>query len=229
MDGTGAYEREGRLLLSLAKKTNDAGEHYPVWGTCLGFELMGLHESGENILSSCDSHDQALPLEFVNDSLIINTSKLFHSLSLEQMKILSTKNVTFNFHRKCITKESFENTRLKDTFNILSMNKDKNGKEFISSFESKKYPMYGVQFHPEKNIYEFVNQKELYTQIPHDSEAIAIAQYFGNFFVNQCRLNNHTWSENFSQNFPLIYSFKPEHTIDYENFEQMYFFQRSAY
>ena len=82
----------------------------------------------------------------------------------------------------------------------------------IASFEAKRYPFYGLQFHPEKNIYEW-NQPS----IPKTAQAIQVinnslffhlcilklglkaaqimnynfahaqqvGQYFGEFFVNQ--------------------------------------------
>lgn len=44
-----------------------------------------------------------------------------------------------------------ENKKLMKNFNILSLNEDHEGNVFISSAEHKSYPIYGVQFHPEKN------------------------------------------------------------------------------
>lgn len=223
-----AYEREGRILLQLAQDLNDRSVYFPVWGTCLGFELMALHFTGKNVLSSCNSYDQTLPLDFTLEKEQLRKSKLFNSVSDEIFNVFSTQNVTFNYHKKCLTRETFNNTPLKDTFDVLSLNHDKNGLEFISTFEAKEYPMYGVQFHPEKNIYEFVNQKHNHATIPHDFNAVLASQYFANFFVNECRKNNHTWdAEKDASSYPLIYSFTPEHTIEVESFEQMYFFKRT--
>lgn len=64
---------------------------------------------------------------------------------------------------------------------MLSLNHDRNGTEFISSLESVDYPFYGVQFHPEKNAYEW----KIGTRIPHSKEAVVITQYFADFFVNE--------------------------------------------
>jgi len=44
---------------------------------------------------------------------------------------------------------------LKEFFEILSISLDHNNKEFISAIEAKEYPFYGIQFHPEKNAYEW--------------------------------------------------------------------------
>lgn len=52
--------------------------------------------------------------------------------------------------------------------------------EFISSVEHKKYPFYGVQFHPEKNAFEWTIES-----IPHSADAILVEQFYGNFFVNE--------------------------------------------
>jgi gamma-glutamyl hydrolase len=37
---TDGYATAGRELYRLAEQKNDAGLYFPVWGTCLGFELL---------------------------------------------------------------------------------------------------------------------------------------------------------------------------------------------
>lgn len=40
---------------------------FPVWGTCLGFEMLGLISTGGSpYLARCDSNDQALALELLD-------------------------------------------------------------------------------------------------------------------------------------------------------------------
>ena len=63
----------------------------------------------------------------------------------------------------------------------MSLNHDKNGLEFISTIEHITYPFYGIQFHPEKNIYEWVDGKN----IPHGKNATIVSQYFANFFIEE--------------------------------------------
>jgi hypothetical protein len=69
-----------------------------------------------------------------------------------------------------------------DQWRILSVS-EYNGTQFISSFEHKKYPFYGVQFHPEKNAFEWKVES-----IPHSAESISAQQFFGNFLVNEGKL-----------------------------------------
>lgn len=70
-----------------------------------------------------------------------------------------------------------------DTFlNPLATSLDDRNLTFVASFEARNYPIWGVQFHPEKNIYEW---GESYKSIPHSLNAVHVGQYFGSFFVNQ--------------------------------------------
>lgn len=38
--GAGDYRRVGKIILDKALEFNDAGQFFPVWGTCLGFEFL---------------------------------------------------------------------------------------------------------------------------------------------------------------------------------------------
>jgi gamma-glutamyl hydrolase len=71
--------------------------------------------------------------------------------------------------------------KLNADWRFPTTNEDSTGLEFISALEHSRYPIYGLQFHPEKNIYEW----GLGRYQPHSEEAIRAAQYFGNFFVNE--------------------------------------------
>ncbi len=43
--GTTEYTEFGRKVFEYAKKLNDEGQYLPVWGTCLGFEDLGMYAS----------------------------------------------------------------------------------------------------------------------------------------------------------------------------------------
>ena len=66
-----------------------------------------------------------------------------------------------------------------DEWRVLSVTSYE-GIEFISSTEHRVYPFYGVQFHPEKNAFEWTIES-----IPHSADAILVEQFYGNFFVNE--------------------------------------------
>ena len=60
------YFEAGSFLLNLSKKTNENGEYFPVWGTCLGFEMMILSISGSpKTLSLFNSTNHSMKLKFL--------------------------------------------------------------------------------------------------------------------------------------------------------------------
>ena len=46
----------------------------------------------------------------------------------------------------------------------LSWNYERKGLRYVSSIEAREYPFIGVQFHPEKNIFEWIYREP---RIPH--------------------------------------------------------------
>lgn len=148
-------------------------------------------------------------------------SKLFSPASNEIIDIFKEK-VTYNSHQYCITKENFTAFGLSDKFDILAANKDRNDLEFISAFESKSYPFYSIQFHPEKNQFEFILGKD----IPHSMKAVQMSQYFANFFVEEARKNDNSFGDWLQEQKALIYNYNPVFTgLQNSSYEQVYVFK----
>ena len=86
LTGDGGYAEVGELFFDLAKEANDAGDTFPIWGTCNGFELLTvLSSKGQPRLTDCYSHDQAVPLNFLTgwkDSNVFSSVRLRHSIHI---------------------------------------------------------------------------------------------------------------------------------------------------
>lgn len=109
---------------------------------------------------------------------------------------------------------------------ILSTNNDREGFTFISAMEHKLYPIYGVQFHPEKNAFEF---KENYG-ISHSRSGIQAMQHLSNFFVDECKKNEHSFSDKELEMNSLIYNYNPIYIGKKKAaYEQIYAFKKSDY
>lgn len=98
---------------------------------------------------------------------------------------------------------------------------------FNHNKSGRKYPFYGTQFHPEKNIYEWTRDEK----INHSPDAVRAAQYMANFFVNEAR-------KAYIENMPirrikhledhLMFRYTPVYSGGSSLFEQVYTFRNNS-
>ncbi|XP_003398804.1 gamma-glutamyl hydrolase A [Bombus terrestris] len=213
------YADAGYKIYKIAKRMNNNGDYFPILGICLGFELL-TYVVAERVHHRTNCSAQSLPLE-LEFTPGYRRSRMFSNISDNVEDILRTKKVTSNQHQYCVTKRGLQCAGVSNKFRILSLNHDLDGVEFISSLEHITYPFYGLQFHPEKNLYEWIIGKK----IPHGKNAIEISQYFANFFVNEARKNHHIFQNSKEEARTLIYNYSPTYTaLGNSIFMQSYIF-----
>lgn len=216
------YSRAGSILYKLALQANHNNTHFPLWGTCLGFELLTTLTAGMKVLQACSSHDQATSLNMTAD---FRRSRLYDSIPRTLEKALRTTPITYNAHSWCLTPTNFTAFRLNGFYKVLSTSVDKNGTTFISSMEALSYPFYGVQFHPEKNSFEWKLDKH-HMNIPHSVDATRLTQYMADFFVGEARKNDHKFSTPEEESKALIYNYDVSYSQGYSAFTQIYVFDK---
>lgn len=154
------------------------------------------------------------------------SSRLFSKAPTDIIEILKSQNVTYNLHRYCLTEPIIDKYYKHPEWKVIATNTDHSNLEFISVLEHIHYPTYGVQFHPEKNAFEFKKN----VGIPHSIEAVRATQYFSNFFVDECRKNNNTFPSIELEKSSLIYNFNSIYTGKNNSaYEQIYVFQKNDY
>ncbi|EPY80307.1 gamma-glutamyl hydrolase precursor [Camelus ferus] len=180
------YAQVARIFYKLAIQVNisyfllfqsfDDGDYFPVWGTCLGFEELAYLISGECLLTLTDTVGVKMALNFTAGIL---HSRMFQNFPANLLLSLAKEPLTANFHKWSLSMKNFTmNEKLKKFFNVLTTNTD--GKiEFVSTMEGYLYPVYGVQWHPEKSPYEWGK----FRGISHTSNAVKAAFYLAEFFV----------------------------------------------
>ncbi|KAL7876195.1 hypothetical protein AOLI_G00111580 [Acnodon oligacanthus] len=211
-----AYAKAAGIFYRLALEANLKGDYFPVWGTCLGFELLTFLTSQKLLLSHTNTTGVALPLDFTKES---KDSRMFKDFPDDLMTSLAKEPLTENSHQWSITTESFnESKKLKKFYRILSTNTD-GQKEFVSTVEAYDFPIYGTQWHPEKNAFEWTRP-----YIPHTPSAIKTTFYMAYFFVNEAKKSLHSFASQEEEQKALIYNYSPAHTGNGSSFEQVYYF-----
>jgi gamma-glutamyl hydrolase len=148
-----------------AVKENDKGNYYPIWGTCLGMDILIMFSKNESftIKSSLSTFplNGNYPLTFVDGS-----SRIKKSFPPHLQELMKT--------HKCVNHQHmFGNDTVPDTIKIVSMQYN-----FINCIEFVHYPFYGVQFHPER---------------PPTDLGIKVSQTLIDFFADECKKNKNVW------------------------------------
>ena len=238
-----------KQIISYAKEQTETGSSFPLWATCLGFEFMMLMEghTEEQVhdyyiksfgIETVDARSYSVPLELMTSEEIDGEDKymknilspLFSEMSIDDITNYQTNNVFYMNHGYGFPLTPDLLLWYRQFMHILAKNKDKRGMEYISAIKYKKYPFYGVQFHPEKPNFEWLD-----ATIPHDEMAINASTQFSNFFINEARKNhNQMVDERIQSYFYTLHSrdevldiIEPHHQKNTEfksAFERSYFF-----
>ncbi|KAK9204258.1 hypothetical protein WN943_014516 [Citrus x changshan-huyou] len=175
------YDIVEKIFKKILEK-NDAGDHFPVYAICLGFELLSMIVSEDrNILETFDGANQASTLQFVKNINIEGT--LFQRFPPELLKKLSTDCLVMQNHHYGISPERMQaNQELAKFFKILTTSMDEYNKVYVSTVQAYNYPVTAFQWHPEKNAFEWGPKA-----IPHTEDAIRVTQQAANFFISEAR------------------------------------------
>ena len=112
-------------------------KHLPIWGTCFGFELLMCIVGN---ITKCNMHSAhgLYPIHTYKSRLF----GMVHEISN-----------TFHNHDYGISVHDFKNNvHLRNFYNISATAIDDKNQEYVAAIESKHYPIYGVQWHPEKDV-----------------------------------------------------------------------------
>lgn len=211
-------------LLSLSLSFNKKGVYFPVWGTCLGFEQILTYMSdaplSRDVLSHTDAEDIYRSLSLSPEA---EESLMIRYMPRGVRNTLETENVTINMHEWGVLPSTFHaSPSLSSSFIPIATSTDRSlSLSFLSAVEHKDFPIFGVQYHPEKNNYVFSQNHPSFT---HTQEAAMASQFMANLFVNASRYNNHKFESEEREREALIYQWNPTFTGVDGHVEQLYYF-----
>ena len=127
--------------------------YFPVFGTCLGFEFLVQYQSTHR--QPLESGFQASNVSWALEQVV--PREMYQDAAMYQA--VTEHNITFHYHLQGIRPETFAaDAQLTQMWQITAMNHDQRGVPFVSSIEPmdpETLPWYGVQYHPEKNAFEY--------------------------------------------------------------------------
>jgi gamma-glutamyl hydrolase len=162
-DPVASYYQTAKYLFERVLTANAAGDTFPLWGSCLGMQLIALLAAeGDEQIVQCgyDSENLALALNY--SSLDRDGSwpdgSLYSSVPPEVALSLNSSAFTLNYHH-CGVPPAVARGSLgfHQHFDIMSTNFDRSGREFVSSIQARGLdpigpfwaPIFATQFHPE--------------------------------------------------------------------------------
>ena len=148
------YYMACKKLMTMAKKENDKGFYFPVWGCCMGFQQMLIIADGKDNLTTLLGEFDSMKNYMTNIELTPEgkKSRIIKGLDEDTFKKITRKNSTLNNHSMGITPKDFNNNSgISEFYKNVGTSVDRKGVEFVAIIEANDYPFYGVQWHPERN------------------------------------------------------------------------------
>ncbi|ONK81967.1 uncharacterized protein A4U43_C01F34750 [Asparagus officinalis] len=174
----GLYFETANKIFQKTLERNDAGEHFPLFGICLGFEIISMMITKDHdICERFSGKNQASMLQFTDIANI--QGSVFERFPPELLRKMSTECLALQNHMFGISPERLqENDALSSFFRILTTTPDEEGKIYISTAQGINYPVTGFQWHPEKNAFEWAS-----SSIPHSEDAVQVTQQAANYLI----------------------------------------------
>lgn len=147
------YAITAQAIFNTSVDAAEKGESWPLWGTCLGHELIsviaaGLDYDTSPLTSGFDAENLTLPVDF---TAAAETSRLWGTPAAAASRATYAVGDSFNAHTMGVTPADFHAAELLSSrFDLLGTSVDRAGKEFTATMEGKTLPIYSTQWHAEK-------------------------------------------------------------------------------
>ena len=216
------YYQAAKRIYENAKRYTDSGNPFTLWGTCMGFQLLHILGSGSNhsvlLEHAYDSYYVSLPLTLTpaaKKSFLFDVDEIPAKL----FNAFQTENITLNLHHDGVDPAAYEeNPELGSAFTILSTNVDLKGKPFVSTFEAKKYPFYGAQWHPERPMFTWHPSEN----VIHNDRTIEAGLWMARRIVESARRSKSSFESD--EEIPLIERDVPVHNL----YSNIYYYKQST-
>jgi gamma-glutamyl hydrolase len=213
------FTQRASFIVAYAIHLNDKGIHFPVYGICQGFEVITMSLAGKPHIIDHFKH----PVQHDSVEILETSSRMYSTLQDHMVASMKEQQSMFYNHRYGFNMSLLsDNSDLDELFIITAKGKDDHGKEFIAGLEAKEYPIFIVQYHPERTLSEWLNKEHF----SHPDEVGMAALSQAAFFVSEARKNK----QKFLSNEALEYFLLSNHEAEYFNitWPRVYFYDKKS-
>ena len=188
-------------ILETSIKLNKQGlKKLALWLTGTSFDKLAEFIEGKSIITTLNSNMLSSSSFDIN---VLKESKFFKLFNENDYQNLKNINVNNEENTKGVLIQDFnKSSKLKEFLIATTTAFDKNGKEYVNTYEAKDFPIFGIKSFPERTIYD-LNISHVAAS---STEAKLISKAFGNIFVQYCR-ESHLDDENIKLKNEKVYIF----------------------
>lgn len=192
------YLASMRYITAKIIEQNLNGNHFPIFSICLGFELLPIVAMDSNVSRQSDAflnnskisdftHIGESNMKFTNltqeEEAMMCTTPLHKDFNQKDKYDFENENSIYNYHNKSFLMDEKYMEEYEQFLKVVTYT-EHNKKKYVSMYQFKSLPFYGVQFHPEKILYEFIKEG-----IPKSQNAIRLSQKLCSIFIRECQKN----------------------------------------